>query len=67
MAEGRIYFNENSSKIVFRMLIITLHGSIEHFRLEGTFVDPLVQLPPQSGAGFVIITVCSGPGSLHGH
>lgn len=52
---------------VFRILIVTLHGSIEHFMLEGTFVDPLVQLPPQSGASFVIISGCSGPGTLDEH
>lgn len=40
---------------VFSMLILILHGCIEYFSLEGTFVHPVVQLPPQSGAGFVII------------
>lgn len=46
------------------MKVLLLHGSIEYFRLEKTFVVPLVQLPHQSGSCF---ETRLGPGAQDGH
>lgn len=46
------------------MLVFILPGSREYFKLKETFVDSLIQIPPQISAESAIRTGCLGHGAL---